>query len=71
MNIINKNTGDPVGITENTTAVQGIAFDVANGKSYTSNGRVNNVYVFDAHTNKWVATIGTGQNPDAIMYEPF
>ena len=71
VNIINKNTGDSVGVIENTTGVHGIAFDVANGKGYTSNGRLNNVYVFDMNTNKVLATIPTGQNPDAIMYEPF
>lgn len=71
VNVINKITGDSVGIIENTTGVHGIAFDAANGKGYTSNGRLNNVYVFDMNTNKVLATIQTGQNPDAIMYEPF
>ena len=71
VNIINKNTGDSVGVIENTTGVHGIAFDVANGKGYTSNGRLNNVYVFDMNTNKVLATIATGQNLDAIIYEPF
>lgn len=71
VNILNKKTGDSVGVIENTTGIHGIAFDVANGKGYTSNGRLNNVYVFDLKTNKVMATIATGQNPDAIMYEPF
>lgn len=71
VNILNKKTGDSVGIIENTIGIHGIAFDVANGKGYTSNGRLNNVYVFDMHNNKILATIATGQNPDAIMYEPF
>ena len=71
VNVLNKKTGDSVGVIENTTGVHGIAFDAANGKGYTSNGRLNNVYVFDMNTNKVLATIPTGQNPDAIMYEPF
>ena len=71
VNILNKKNGDSVGIIENTTGIHGIAFDVANGKGYTSNGRLNNVYVFDMHSNKILATIATGLNPDAIMYEPF
>ena len=71
VNILNKKTGDSVGIIENTTGIHGIAFDVANSKGYTSNGRLNNVYVFDMNTNKVLATIATGQNPDAIMYDPF
>ena len=71
VNIINKNTGDSVGVIENTTGVHGIAFDVANGKGFTSNGRLNTVTVFDINSNKVLAQIPTGQNPDAIIYEPF
>ncbi|HQS52191.1 MAG TPA: hypothetical protein PLN99_09860, partial [Daejeonella sp.] len=71
VNIINKKTGDSVGIIENTTGVHGIAFDVAEKKGFTSNGRINTVTVFDMNSNKVLAQIGTGQNPDAIMYEPF
>ena len=71
VNIINKKTGDSVGVIENTTGVHGIAFDVANNKGFTSNGRLNNVYAFDMNSNKVLATIATGQNPDAILYEPF
>lgn len=71
VNILNKKTGDSVGVIEGTAGVHGIAFDTANGKGYTSNGRLNNVYVFDMKTNKVLAAIPTGLNPDAIMYEPF
>lgn len=71
VNILNKKTGDSVGIIENTTGVHGIAFDVANKKGFTSNGRLNTVTVFDMNTNKVLAQIASGQNPDAIMYEPF
>ena len=71
VNILNKKTGDSVGVIENTTGVHGIAFDVANGKGYTSNGRINTVTVFDMQTNKVLAQISVGQNPDAISYEPY
>ena len=71
VNILNKKTGDSVGVIENTTGVHGIAFDVADKKGFTSNGRLNNVTVFDLNTNKVLAQIPTGTNPDAIMYEPF
>ena len=71
VNILNKKTGDSVGVIENTTGVHGIAFDVADKKGFTSNGRLNNVTVFDLNTNKVLAQIPTGANPDAIMYEPF
>lgn len=71
VNILNKITGDSVGVIENTTGVHGIAFDVADNKGFTSNGRLNNVTVFDINTNKVMAQIATGQNPDAIMYETY
>jgi len=71
VNILNKKTGDSVGVIENTTGVHGIAFDLADKKGFTSNGRLNNVTVFDLQTNKILTQIPAGTNPDAIMYEPF
>lgn len=71
VNILNKNTGDSIGIIPNTNGVHGIAFDNALGKGYTSNGRANNVTVFDLKTGAVLGTIETGQNPDAILYDPF
>jgi YVTN family beta-propeller protein len=71
VNILNRKTGDSVGVIEGTTGVHGIAFDVVNKKGFTTNGRLNNVFVFDMNTNKVLAQIPTGKNPDAIMYEPF
>ncbi|MEO5893666.1 MAG: YncE family protein [Ferruginibacter sp.] len=71
VNILNKKTGDSVGIIANTTGVHGIAFDAANSKGFTSNGRLNSVTVFDMNTNKVLAQIPVGANPDAIFYEPF
>ena len=71
VNILDQTSGDSIGVIENTTGVHGIAFDKANGKGFTSNGRLNNVTVFDLKTNAVITQIATGQNPDAIMYEPF
>jgi YVTN family beta-propeller protein len=71
VNILNKKTGDSVGVIENTTGVHGIAFDVSNKKGFISNGRLNTVTVFDMNNNKVLAQVATGQNPDAILYEPF
>ncbi len=71
VNILNKSNGDSSDFIANTNGVHGIAFDVAQGKGFTSNGRSNNVSVFNTKTNKVITQIATGQNPDAIMYEPF
>jgi YVTN family beta-propeller protein len=71
VNILDKTTGDSIGVIENTTGVHGIAFDKAQNKGFTSNGRLNTVTVFDLTTNAVITQIPTGANPDAIMYEPF
>ncbi|MEO9209719.1 MAG: YncE family protein [Ginsengibacter sp.] len=71
VNILDKTTGDSVGIIPNTTGVHGIAFVNALGKGYTSNGRLNTVTVFDLKTFKILGQIETGKNPDWIMYDNF
>jgi DNA-binding beta-propeller fold protein YncE len=71
VNIIDKTTGDSVGVIPNATGVHGIAFDPYHNIGFTSNGKLNNVYAFKATTNEVIATIPTGENPDAIMYDPF
>ena len=71
VNILDETTGDSVGIIPNTTGVHGIAFVPSLGKGYTSNGRLNNITVFDAKTNQVLGQITTGQNPDAIMYDNY
>jgi DNA-binding beta-propeller fold protein YncE len=69
VNILDAKTGDSVGVIPNTTGVHGIAF--AGSKGFTSNGRLNTVTVFDLKTAAVLAQINAGQNPDAIMYDPF
>ncbi|HVT86886.1 MAG TPA: hypothetical protein VHD35_16905 [Chitinophagaceae bacterium] len=71
VNILDATTGDSIGVIENTTGVHGIAFDKEHGKGFTSNGRINTVTVFDLKANQVITQIPAGQNPDAIMYEPF
>ena len=71
VNILDKNTGDSLGVIPNTTGVHGIAFDESSSKGFTSNGRINNVTVFDLNTNKELDHIATGENPDAILFDHF
>ncbi len=71
VNILNKNTGDSVGVIPNTEGVHGIAFAPGFKKGFTSNGKINTVTVFDINTNAVQAQIKTGENPDAIMYDPY
>ncbi len=71
VNILNEKTGDSIGVIENTTGVHGIAFDKSTNKGFTSNGRLNNVTVFDLTTNAVITQVPTGIGPDAIMYESY
>lgn len=69
VNILDKKTGDSLGVILNTTGVHGIAFNDKKGRGYTSNGRLNNITVFDLKTTKVLSQIETGINPDAILYD--
>ncbi len=71
VNILDKNSGDSLGVIDSTTGVHGIAFINSLNKGFTSNGRLNNVTVFDLKTDSVTGYIATGQNPDAIMYDEF
>jgi YVTN family beta-propeller protein len=71
VNILDETTGDSVGVIPNTTGVHGIAFIPSLGKGYTSNGRLNNVTVFDLKSNQVLGMITAGTNPDAIMYDEY
>jgi DNA-binding beta-propeller fold protein YncE len=67
---IDTTTDKPTGAIPNTTGVHGIAVADNLGRGFTSNGQTNNVTIFDLKTLKVLGTVNTGQNPDAIIYEP-
>lgn len=71
VNILDKTTGDSVGVIAGTTGVHGIAFANSFGKGYTSNGRQNNVTVFDLTSGKALSQVAVGTNPDWIMYDAY
>jgi YVTN family beta-propeller protein len=71
VNVIDKTNGDSIGVIKNTNGVHGIALNKDMQRGYTSNGRSNNVTVFNLTTLAVVDSVATGQNPDAIMYDAF
>ncbi|MBC7587903.1 MAG: YncE family protein, partial [Chitinophagaceae bacterium] len=71
VNILDKNTGDSLGIIPNTNGVHGIAFIPSLNKGYTSNGKLNSVTVFDLKSFAVLSEIKTGENPDAIFYDEY
>jgi DNA-binding beta-propeller fold protein YncE len=58
-----------VGDIPDTQGVHGIALAPEFGRGFTSNGRANNVTIFDLKTLKTLGTANAGTNPDAIVYD--
>jgi len=69
--ILNKNSGDSIGVIKSEKDVHGIALVHALGKGYISNGSQDNVLVFDLKSNKILAQVPTGKFADGIFYDPF
>jgi len=59
-----------VGTIAPTPGVHGFAIAPDLGKGFASNGRENKAAVVDLATLKILSSVETGQNPDAILYEP-
>ena len=53
-----------------TNGVHGIAIASDMDKGFVSDGRDNNVTIFDTKTLKVLGTAPAGKNPDAIIYDP-
>src|SRR6476661_4941931 len=58
-----------VGDIPDTPGVHGIAIAPELNKGFVSNGRGNNVTIFDLKTLKTIGTAATGENPDSIRYD--
>jgi YVTN family beta-propeller protein len=70
VDVVDTQTGKPVGSITGLQGIHGVALDGAGKLGYISDGRANAVVVFDRATLATVATIPVGQNPDAIIFEP-
>ena len=71
VNVVNKTTGDSIGVVKTTKDVHGIALVHALGKGYISNGSLNSVLVFDLKTNNVLGYVPTGKFADGIFYDDF
>src|SRR5437870_2552838 len=58
------------GEIDDTPGVHGFAIATDLGRGFSSNGRENKVSVVDLKTLKTLSKVETGENPDAILYEP-
>ncbi|HZY33957.1 MAG TPA: YncE family protein, partial [Rhodanobacter sp.] len=68
--VIDVDAGKQIGTIAGTAGVHGIALADDLHRGFVSDGKSASVTVFDLASLKTVATItGTGQNPDAILYD--
>ena len=68
--VLDADSGAVVGKIADTAGVHGIAVAADLGRGFTSNGRADNVTVFDLKSLKVLGTVPTGKNPDCIIYDP-
>jgi DNA-binding beta-propeller fold protein YncE len=69
--VVDPDAGKVVGDIPDTPGVHGIALAPSLNRGFVSNGRGNNVTIFDMKTLKAVGMAGpTGENPDSIRFEP-
>jgi YVTN family beta-propeller protein len=67
--VINGESGKQVADITGLHGTHGVVF-AKGGNGYISDGRGNQVAVFDRKTYKVIRTIPAGMNPDGIVYEP-
>jgi YVTN family beta-propeller protein len=68
--VIDTTNDSVVGTIKDTPGVHGFAIAHDLGKGFASNGREAKVSVVDLKTLDTIAKVPTGENPDAILYEP-
>ena len=71
VNVINKETGDSIGVIKTEKDVHGIALVHPLGKGYITNGSSNSVLVFDLATFQTLAHVPAGQFADGILYDDY
>ena len=68
--VLDVDQGTVVGKITDTPGIHGIALVPERNEGFTTNGRSNNLTVFDLKTLKTLRQVAAGQNPDAITYDP-
>jgi hypothetical protein len=68
--VVDAEKGTVAGDIPDTQGVHGIAIAADVGRGFTSNGRSNDVTIFELKTLKVVGKAKTGEGPDAILYDP-
>ena len=63
-------SGKVVGEIKDTQGVHGIALAPSLNRGFTSNGRTNDILIFNLTTLAPIDRVKAGENPDAIIFEP-
>jgi len=72
VNVVDEKDGKLLGTIPDTKGVHGIAIAQDLNKAFISNGRDSSVTVVDLTSLAFITKVNvTGQNPDAILYDPF
>lgn len=69
--VVDVESGKLAGELPGTNGVHGVALVSKLGRGVTSNGKDNTATIFDLKTLKPIATVKTGEKPDAILYDSF
>ena len=69
--VLNADTHEKLGTITNTQGIHGIVIVPKTGRGLTTNGRTNTATIFDLKTLAPIATVPTGKNPDAVLFDAF
>ncbi len=69
--VMNADSGTVEGDIPDTPGVHGIALAPELGRGFVSNGKEGTVTIFDLNSLKLISKVKVGENPDAILYDPF
>ena len=71
VDVVDLETGALAGKIAGTNGVHGIALANDLDRGFVSDGRDNQITIFDLKTLAVISTVKTGMNPDGILYDPF
>jgi len=70
IDVVDLNSEKLIGEIADTPGVHGFALAPELGRGFASNGSEGTVSIVDLKTRQTIAKVPTGENPDAILYEP-
>lgn len=71
VDVLNLDSGTIVGKIPNTNGVHGIAIAHDFNRGFISDGRDNQVTIFDLNSLSVISNAKAGTNPDGIVYDPY